>query len=219
MARGGCSPAPRDELCAEAVRLGRVLRPLLPEESTVAGLLALMLLIQSRRAARVDASGALVPLAEQDRARWDRALIDEGLALVRECLRRNAPCPYQIQAAINAVHAHAATAADTDWPQILALYDQLLTFGSSDVVRMNRAIVVAEVEGPAAGLEILDRLDLDDYHLLHAARADMLAKLGRAAEAVSEYERAIGLTQNEVERAFLRGRVTPRAAPCAATES
>ncbi|MDB4873906.1 MAG: polymerase ECF-type sigma factor [Gemmatimonadetes bacterium] len=197
----------RDELCAEAIRLGRVLRSLLPEQSEVAGLLALMLLIQSRRAARIDADGALVPLGEQDRSRWERPLIEEGQTLVRECLRRNTPCPYQILAAINAVHADAAMTSDTDWRQILELYDQLMTFGASDVVRLNRAIAVAEVEGPAAALAIIDRLELDGYHLLHATRAEMLARLGLEAEAGREYERAIALTQNEVERAFLRGRL------------
>jgi RNA polymerase sigma-70 factor (ECF subfamily) len=198
----------RDDLCVEAIRLGRVLHSLLPDEPEVAGLLALMLLIHSRRAVRIDAEGCLVPLAEQDRALWDRALIAEGHRLVRECLRRNAPGPYQLQAAINAVHADAAAAADTDWWQVLALYDQLLAFVATDVVRMNRGIVVAEIDGPAPALAILDRLDLDEYYLLHATRGEMLARLGRRSDAAAALTRALDLTRNESERAFLRRRIT-----------
>ncbi len=150
----------RDELSAEAIRLGRILVALMPREPEAAGLLALMLLIESRRPARLGADGDLVLLADQDRGRWDRALIDEGQALVRRCLRNNRPGPYQLQAAINAVHSDARTGADTDWRQILQLYDQLLVFTPGPIVALNRAVAVAEVEGPDAALALVDRLDL-----------------------------------------------------------
>jgi RNA polymerase sigma-70 factor (ECF subfamily) len=194
----------RADLCAEAVRLGRQLAELLPGEAEVQGLLALMLLIESRRAARTDAGGALVPLAEQDRARWDRALITEGQELVRACLRRNAPGPYQLQAAINAVHSDAPSAADTDWRQVLQLYDQLREHDPGPVVALNRAVALAEVEGPQAALALVDALDLGTYHLFHAIRADLLRRLGRAAEAAAAYERAIEGAGNAAERDFLR---------------
>ena len=194
----------RDDLCAEAVRLGRLIVELMPDEAEAAGLLALMLLTQSRRAARTDADGQLVRLADQDRARWDRALIDEGQAIVRRCLARRQPGPYQIQAAINAVHSDAATASETDWRQILALYDQLMAVAPTPVVALNRAVAVAEVDGPAAALRLVAGLDLDGYHLYHAIRADLLARLGDGQGAAAAYDAAIALTDNEAERAALR---------------
>jgi RNA polymerase sigma-70 factor (ECF subfamily) len=196
----------RRELCAEAIRLGRLLAELMPDEPEVTGLLALMLLIEARRGARTGADGALVLLADQDRGRWDRALVAEGQALVRRCLRRNQPGPYQIQAAINAVHGDAATAAATDWGQILALYDQLMAVAPSPVVALHRAVAVAEVQGPAAALALVDGLDLDGYHLFHAVRADLLRRLGRDAEAGQAYAAAVARTGNAAERAFLEGR-------------
>jgi RNA polymerase sigma-70 factor, ECF subfamily len=196
----------RRELCAEAIRLGRVLAELMPDEPEVLGLLALMLLVDARRAARTTPDGALVLLADQDRGRWDRDLIAEGQALVRRCLRRNRPGPYQVQAAINAVHSDAPDAAATDWRQILALYDQLLALAPSPVVALNRAVAVAEVEGPAAALALVDPLDLDSYHLFHAIRADLLRRLGRDAEAALAYDAAIARAQNAAERAFLEDR-------------
>jgi RNA polymerase sigma-70 factor (ECF subfamily) len=196
----------RRELCAEAIRLGRLLAELMPDEPEVMGLLALMLLIEARRAARTDADGALVLLADQDRGRWDRALVAEGQALVRRCLRRNQPGPYQIQAAINAVHSDAASAAATDWGQILALYDQLMAIAPSPVVALHRAVAVAEVQGPAAALALVDGLDLDGYHLFHAVRADLLRRLGRDAEAGQAYAAALARTGNAAERAFLEAR-------------
>jgi RNA polymerase sigma-70 factor, ECF subfamily len=196
----------RQELCAEAIRLGRVLAQLMPDEPEVMGLLALMLLVDSRRAARTSRDGDLVLLADQDRGRWDRDRIAEGQAIVRRCLRRNQPGPYQVQAAINAVHSDAPTAAATDWRQILALYDQLLALAPSPVVALNRAVAVAEVEGPEAALALVDGLDLDGYRLFHAIRADLLRRLGRDAEAVLAYEAAIARTGNATERAFLERR-------------
>jgi len=196
----------RADLCAEAIRLARALAELMPDEPEVWGLLALLLLTESRRAARVAGDGSLVLLADQDRARWDRELIGEGQALVRRCLRRNQPGPYQIQAAIHAVHSDAARAEDTDWRQIVQLYDQLLALGGSPVVTMNRAVAVAERDGPAAGLALLDGLPLDGYHLFHAARADLLRRLGRDAEAVAAYDAALARTANAAERRFLEGR-------------
>ncbi|MEU5527755.1 sigma-70 family RNA polymerase sigma factor [Micromonospora chersina] len=194
----------RDELCAEAIRLGRLLALLMPDEPEVLGLLALMLLTDARRAARTAPDGTLVPLGAQDRGRWDRALIVEGQALVRRCLRRGRPGPYQIQAAINAVHSDAATAADTDWRQILALYDQLVAHAPGPVVALNRAVALAEVAGPAAALAEVDRLDLAGYHVLHAVRADLLRRLDRPADAVAAYDAAIARTDNAAEREFLR---------------
>ncbi len=196
----------RGELSAEAVRLGRLLSRLMPDEPEVIGLLALMLLIESRRAGRTAGDGALVPLAEQDRRRWDRELIDEGQALVRRCLRANRPGPYQIQAAINAVHSDADDPADTDWRQILQLYDQLRSLTASPVVALHRAVAVAEVEGPEAALAILADLDLAGHHLFHAVRADLLRRLGRPDQAARAYDEAASLTENEVEREFLRRR-------------
>ncbi|MFF1720633.1 RNA polymerase sigma factor [Streptomyces sviceus] len=190
------------ELCAEAVRLGRLLTELMPDEPEATGLLALMLLIESRRAARTDDSGELVPLSEQDPARWDRALIAEGQSLVRRCLRRNQPGPYQIQAAIQAVHSDAPT----DWGQVHRLYDQLMAVAPSPVVALNRAVAVAETEGPARALALVDTLDLDGYHVLHAVRADLLRRLGRAMEAAGAYAKAAELTENPAERAYLEHR-------------
>jgi RNA polymerase sigma-70 factor (ECF subfamily) len=194
----------RADLCAEAIRLGRLLAQLMPDEPEVMGLLALMLLLEARREARTTPDGGLVLLADQDRRRWDRGLITEGQSIVRQCLRRNQPGPYQIQAAINAVHSDAATAAGTDWQQILQLYDQLLALAPGPVVALNRAIVVAEIQGPDAALTLVDGLDLADYYLLHAVRADLLRRLGRTAEAAAEYETAMNGTQNAAERDFLR---------------
>ncbi len=194
----------REELCAEAIRLGRLLAELMPGEPEVMGLLALMLLVDSRRAARTTPDGDLVLLADQDRDRWDRDLITEGQAIVRWCLRRDRPGPYQIQAAINAVHSDAPSAALTDWWQILALYDLLLALAPNPVAALNRAVAVAEVEGPGAALTLVDGLDLDGYHLFHAVRADLLRRLGRTAEAARAYEAAIARTGNAAERDFLR---------------
>jgi RNA polymerase sigma-70 factor (ECF subfamily) len=197
----------RADLCSEALRLGRLLREIMPEEPEVLGLLALMLLAQSRRTARTTAEGFLVPLAEQDRDHWDHGLVAEGQAIVRDCLRRNEPGVYQIQAAIGAVHSDATSAAATDWPQIVELYDQLLTHDPSPVVALNRAVAVAEVDGPEAALTLVEVLDLGTYHLFHAIRADLLRRLGRDAEARAAYETAITQTDNAAERDFLRRRV------------
>jgi RNA polymerase sigma-70 factor, ECF subfamily len=194
----------REDLCAEAIRLGRLLAELMPEEPEVMGLLALMLLVESRRATRTTADGNLVLLAEQDRGLWDRDLIAEGQAIVTQCLRRNQPGPYQIQAAINAVHSDAATAAGTDWWQILQLYNQLLSLAPSPIVALNRAVAVAEVEGPDAALNLVDGLDLASYHLFHAIRADLLRRLGRNGEAAVAYKAAIARTENAAERDFLQ---------------
>ena len=194
----------RADLCAEAIRLGRLLAELMPDEPEVMGLLALMLLVESRRAARTTAGGDLVLLADQDRGQWDRGLIAEGQAIVRRCLRRDQPGPYQIQAAINAVHSDAPAAAATDWQQILQLYDQLLALTPSPVVALHRAVAVAEVEGPDAALTLVDGLDLGGYHLFHAIRAHLLRRLGRTAEASMAYEAAIARTDNAAERDFLR---------------
>ncbi|PBC58272.1 RNA polymerase sigma factor [Rhodococcus sp. ACPA1] len=194
----------RADLCAEAIRLGRVLAALMPDEPEVTGLLALMVLIESRRDARTDGDGRLVLLPDQDRSRWDRDLVAEGQSLVRECLRRNTPGQYQIQAAINAVHSDAETAADTDWWQILQLYDQLMSVAPSPVVALNRAVAVAEVRGPEQGLALVDQLDVGKYHLYHAVRADLLRRLGRPDEAARAYETARDRTENAAEREFLR---------------
>ncbi|WP_174372157.1 RNA polymerase sigma factor [Nocardia araoensis] len=196
----------RADLCAEAIRLGRLLAELMPDEPEVTGLLALMLLSESRRASRTGADGSLVPLAEQDRGRWDRGLVAEGHALVRQCLRRNRPGPYQLQAAINAVHADAPEAAATDWTQILRLYDQLAALTPSPIVALNRAVAVAEVHGPATALEQVDALPLAGYHLFHAIRADLLTRLGRTDEAAAAYDAAIVRTENAAEHDFLTRR-------------
>jgi RNA polymerase sigma-70 factor, ECF subfamily len=196
----------RDELCSEAIRLGRLLRELMPEESEVMGLLALMLLIDSRRAARISTEGQMILLRDQDRTRWDRELIEEGQALLRFCLARNRPGPYQIQAAINAVHSDAPNVMATDWRQILALYDQLMALAPSAVTALNRAVVVAEVHGIHDALAEVDRLKLDDYYLFHAIRADLLRQLGRGVEAKRAYDAAIAHCDNIAEQSFLRRR-------------
>jgi RNA polymerase sigma-70 factor (ECF subfamily) len=194
----------RADLIAEAIRLGRLLAGLMPDEPEVRGLLALMLLAEARRPARTDSDGNLVLLADQDRGRWDQGLIAEGQSLVRRCLRQNHPGPYQIQAAINAVHSDARTAAATDWRQILALYDQLTAIAPTLVVALNRAVAVAEVEGPRAALGLLDTLGgLDGYHVYHAVRADLLRRLGRTAEAGAAYDKAAARTGNGAEQAYL----------------
>jgi RNA polymerase sigma-70 factor (ECF subfamily) len=197
----------RDDLCTEAIRLGRLLAALMPGDPEVMGLLALMLLIESRRPARVSAAGDLVLLADQNRALWNRRLIAEGQAIVRRCLRRNEPGPYQIQAAINAVHSDAPVASATDWRQIVRLYDQLLAIAPGPVVALNRAVAVAEVEGPQAALALVDDLsplDLDGYYLFHAIRADLLRRLGHADDAARAYAAAIARTGNARERDFLQ---------------
>jgi RNA polymerase sigma-70 factor (ECF subfamily) len=196
----------REDLCSEAMRLGRLLRELMPEESEVMGLLALMLLIDSRRAARLTADGQMVLLRDQDRTRWDRNLSGEGQDLLRLCLAHNRPGPYQIQAAINAVHSDAPNIAATDWRQILELYDQLMVFAPSAVTALNRAVVVAEIHGLNEALAQVDRLKLDEYYLFHAVRADLLRQLGRNVEAKRAYDAAIARCDNIAEQTFLRRR-------------
>ena len=196
----------REDLCTEAIRLARLLVQLMPDEPEVHGLLALLLLTESRRAARVAPEGSMVLLPDQDRTRWDRELIAEGQAIVAACIRRNQPGPYQLQAAINAVHSDAATAADTDWGQILQLYDQLLVHVPTPVVALNRAVAVAEVHGPALALAVVDELDLDSYHHFHATRADLLRRLGRTDDAAAAYDAALALVTNAAERRFLEER-------------
>jgi len=193
----------REDLCAEAIRLARLLVELMPDEPEAVGLLALLLLTESRRPARVAADGSIVLLPDQDRARWDRALIVEGQDMVRACLRRGQPGPFQIQAAIGAVHADAATAADTDWRQIVLLYDQLLVVAPTPVVALNRAVAVAEVDGPDAGLAAIDGLDLDTYPPFHISRAELLVRAGRPDDALAAYDRALDLVTNSAERRFL----------------
>jgi RNA polymerase sigma-70 factor (ECF subfamily) len=193
----------RADLCAEAIRLARLLAELMPDEPEVLGLLALLLLTEARRPARTAADGSLVLLRDQDRSRWVRALIAEGQTLVAACIRRDMPGPYQLQAAINAVHADAARVEDTDWRSILQLYDQLVVFSPTPVVALNRAIALAEVHGPAAALDVVDGLDLGGYHLFHSTRADLLRRLGRHDEAVAAYEAALALAENDAERRFL----------------
>ncbi len=201
LATGDGDPV-RAELTGEAIRLTRVLRQLLPQEPEVAGLLGLLVLTEARREARVR-NGQLVPLGEQDRAGWDHALIAEGHDLVRECLAINRPGRYQILAAINAVHTDVPTASDTDWSQVVALYDQLTRLDPSPIVALNRAVAVAELDGPEVALALVDRLPLSGYHAWHVARADLLRRLGRTAEAKESYDAAIAATQNSAERAYL----------------
>jgi RNA polymerase sigma-70 factor, ECF subfamily len=200
----GLTGSANPELCAEAIRLARMLAALLPDDPEVAGLLALLLLTESRRTSRSGSDGSLVLLGEQDRTRWDRALITEGQVILRWCLRRNQPGAYQLQAAINAVHADAATAEQTDWPQIVSLYDQLLGVAPTPVVALNRAIAVGELKGPAVALALVDELDLDNYHPFHATRADLLRRLGRHREAAAAYQRAAAMAPTDAERTFLR---------------
>jgi len=201
----------RRELCAEAIRLARLLKEMYPQDAETAGLLALMLLHDSRRHARVDAAGALVTLEEQDRGAWDREQIDEGLALVASALELRDPGPYQIQAAIGALHAEAAEPSLTDWAQIAALYAELAKLNPSPIILLNRAVAISMSEGPERGLSMIDSLGvsgaLTDYYLLHAARADLLRRLNRAAAAAEAYRRALALTTNETERRFLQRRL------------
>jgi RNA polymerase sigma-70 factor (ECF subfamily) len=198
----------REDLCAEAIRVGRLLAELIPGDFEIIGLLALMLLLHARTPARVSSSGGLVTLPEQDRALWDRVLVAEGRSLVRRCLDANRPGPYQIQAAVNAVHSEAVRASDTDWRQILALYDHLFAIAPSPVVALQRAVALAEVAGPEAGLEAVRSLEgpLGGYYLLHATRAEWLGRAGRRTESRKEYEAAVALCKNEVERTFLEGK-------------
>jgi len=193
----------RPGLCAEALRLARLLAALMPDEPEVRGLLALLLLTEARRPARTGPDGSPVLLADQDRSRWDRAMIAEGQYLVRACLRLGRPGPYQLQAAISAVHSDAPAAAQTDWGQILALYDQLAAVMPTPVVALNRCVAVAEVHGPARALELADQLDLDGYHLFHSTRADLLRRLGRHRDARAAYDAAIARAANRAERSFL----------------
>jgi RNA polymerase sigma-70 factor (ECF subfamily) len=194
------------ELCREAIRLARAIARLMPDEQEVAGLLALLLLTESRRAARFW-DGALVLLAEQDRSRWDAGLIEEGTAIVAACVRRNRPGIYQLQAAINAVHANAGSIEATDWRQILALYDHLLALSPTPVVALNRAIALAEVQGPSVALALVEELELDGYHLLHATRAELLLRLGRRTDAGVAFSRAAQLAPTPTDRAFLLRRL------------
>jgi RNA polymerase sigma-70 factor, ECF subfamily len=200
----GLTRPDRLDLCPEAIRLARILAKLMPDEPEVDGLLALLLLSESRHRSRIRRDGSLVLLGEQDRNQWDQAMIDEGLALVRGCLRRNQPGPYQLQAAINAVHADAATFEQTDWLQIVALYDQLLEVAPTRVVALNRAIAIGELHGPAPALALVDGLDLENYYAYHATRADLLRRLGRTSEAAAAYERAAAIAPTDAERDFLR---------------
>jgi RNA polymerase sigma-70 factor, ECF subfamily len=199
----GLSGPAEPDLCAEAIRLARILAALMPDEPEVAGLLALLLFTESRRASRTRPDGSLVVLGEQDRTRWDRALIEEGQTILRQSARRNQPGPYQLQAAINAVHADAATVEETDWPQIVALYDQLLAVAPTPVVALNRAIAIGELHGPAVALALVEELDLDSYYPFHATRADLLRRLGRHREATVAYQRAAALAPTDAERQFL----------------
>ena len=199
----------RPDLCDEALALTRILRALMPREPEVAGLLALMLLHHSRRSARIDAGGELVLLEEQDRARWDHEMIDEGLAILDEAIAHRRPGPYQVQAAIAALHARAPRPEDTDWPQIAALYGRLAQMNPSPVIELNRAVAVAMADGPAHGLALLEPLGgtLEGYHLFHSARADLLRRLGRTDDAARSYARALELATNPVERSYLERRL------------
>ncbi|WP_334173013.1 RNA polymerase sigma factor [Sinomonas sp.] len=197
----------RAGLCMEAIRLCRTITQLMPDEPESEGLLALMLLSESRRRARSGPHGALIPLAEQDRSNWDGALIDEGLTLVQRCLRRGALGQYQLQAAIQAVHATAPSAAATDWRRIVRLYDALAALAPGPVVELNRAVAVAEVDGAAAALDVVDRLGLTGYHVFHAVRGDLLRRLGRLDEAADEYAEAARSAPSPGEEAFLRAQL------------
>jgi RNA polymerase sigma-70 factor (ECF subfamily) len=204
----------RPALCAEAIRLASLLAVLLPDEPEALGLLALMRLQHARRAARTDPDGDLVLLADQDRCRWDRTEIAEGRALVERALRMGRPGPYQLQAAIAALHAEAARAEDTDWPQITALYEELLRHAPSPVARLNHAVAVAMVQGPAAGLALLESIDgLDNYRLYHSARAELLRREGRDREAADAFRLALRLATNPAEQRFLRRRLAALAVP------
>jgi len=203
---GQGKPEAETDLCSESIRLGRLLRRLMPDELEVAGLLALLLLTESRRRTRIDEHGALVLLRDQNRAEWNRALIDEGHALVRSCLHRNQPGPFQLQAAIAAVHADAASFDETDWTQILTLYEQLIVVAPTPVVALNRAVALGEVRGPAAGLREIDTLSLTGYYPFHAARAEFLLRHGRRDEAAGAFRRAAELAPPGPERNFLQSR-------------
>jgi RNA polymerase sigma-70 factor, ECF subfamily len=196
----------RTELALEAMRLARLLVDLMPDEPEAVGLLALLLLSESRRPARTTSDGSIVLLADQDRSLWDARLIEEGQLLVRACLRRNRPGPFQIQAAIAAVHSDAADADDTDWGQILQLYDMLMMQAPTQVVALNRAVAVAEVHGESDALLLLDDMDLDRYHLYHATRAELLRRIGEVDAADDAYGEALALVSNDVERRFLEER-------------
>lgn len=196
----------RGDLCAEAIRLGRLLHALMPDEPEVMGLLALMVLIESRRSTRTTAEGDLVLLADQDRRQWNQTYVEEGQKLVRACLACDRPGPYQIQAAINAIHSEAPSAVDTDWRQIVRLYDQLVVFSPTPVVALNRAVALAEVDGPARALALVDELPLAGFHVFHAVRADLLRRLGRGIDAALAYDAALAVTANAVEQRFLRRR-------------
>jgi RNA polymerase sigma-70 factor (ECF subfamily) len=198
----------RDDLSAEAIRLGRLLLELLPGEPEVMGLLALMLLTESRRPSRIGGDGEMILLADQDRGRWNRELIGEGQRLVRRCLAKNEPGPYQIQAAIHAVHSEAPSTRATDWRQIRTLYDQLMAIAPSPIVALNRAVAVAELDGPATALALIADLDLESYYLFHAIRADLLRRMGRLDEAAIAYRGALDRTENSGERRFLKQRLT-----------
>jgi RNA polymerase sigma-70 factor (ECF subfamily) len=193
----------RAELCDEAIRLAKLLNELLPEESEVLGLLALLLFIDARRGARIDAAGRFVRLADQDRTLWNRDGMDAARRSLRECIARGQPGPYQLQAAINAVHCDATDPAATDWRQILAIYDQWMTIAPGPLVALNRAVAVAEVQGPELALRLVDELALPHYYLFHAVRADLLRRSGRKADAASAYQEALGLAMNDVERRHL----------------
>lgn len=208
-------PLIRTELCEEAIRLSRVLVDLMPGEPEALGLLALMILQHSRRRSRLTADGDLVLLEDQDRSRWDHDAIDEGLSLLDAAMARRRPGPYQVQAAIAALHARAPRAEDTDWPQIAALYGRLIALAPSPVVELNRAVAVAMADGPARGLALVDALadELDGYHLFHSARADLLRRLERQDEAAAAYDRALQLATNPAERAFLERRLAGLRAP------
>ena len=219
----------RKELCAEAIRLARILAGSMPDEPEVLGLLALLLLSQSRREARTGPGGELVPLPEQDRSRWDRQLIEEGQQLVRRCLRRNQPGPYQIQAAINAVHSDSASVEHTDWRQVVMLYDQLLAVRSDPVAALNQAVAIAECDGPAVALARIDtphpkvsgtlRETLDAFYLLHAVRADLLSQLNRRAESLTAYDAALTRTDNAAEHALLTRRRDQLRQQCGFTDA
>jgi RNA polymerase sigma-70 factor, ECF subfamily len=207
----------RRGLCAEAIRLARTLARLMPDEPEALGLLALMLLHDARRDARVDDAGDLVPLEEQDRTRWDRNAIDEGLGLLDAALRRGQPGPYQTQAAIAACHATAGEAAATDWTEIAALYRELARMAPSPVVELNRAVAVAMADGPEAGLRLVEALEasgaLPGYHLLAATRADLLRRLDRPAEAAAAYREALELAATDAERRYLTRRLAEATGP------
>jgi len=207
----------RRQLCGEAIHLARLLAALMPDEPEVLGLLALLLLQDARSSARVDQRGDLVPLDEQDRSRWDRAAIDEGVAVLDAALRRGEPGPYQVQAAIAACHASSPDAASTDWAQIAVLYASLARMSPSPVVALNRAVAVAMAEGPEAGLALVDALEasgaLPGYHLLPASRADLLRRLGRRSEAAAAYRQALDLAATDAERRYLRRRLDEVAGP------